>query len=101
MDKLKETKEPFVRLEEVNNTKTYVIPKKEVKKAENTNIHLSLHAIINDKAYINGDWRKVDDVISGFTLKYIGKRGVVFRRGNYIRTVFLNKKDNLKYITIE
>jgi hypothetical protein len=86
LETLEATKEPFVRLEEENNVTTFIIPKK----AEE--VKISLHAIMNGKAYINDAWRKVDDNVMGYTLKYVGKKGVVLRNGNNIKKLFLHKK---------
>jgi len=88
LNTLENTKEPFVRLEEENNVTMFVIPKK--KEAAK----LTLHAILNGKAYINDEWKKVEDTIGGFTLKYIGKRGVVLRNNNQIKKLFLHKERN-------
>ena len=90
LETLETTKEPFVRLEEEDNVTTFVIPKK----AEE--VKLSLHAVMNGKAYINEAWMGIDDTILGYTLKYVGKKGVVLRSGNNIKKLFLHKKrDNL------
>ncbi len=89
LETLEETKEPFVRLEEENNITTFVIPEQ----AEEAK--LVLHAIVNGKAYINESWQGVDDTIMGYTLKYVGKRGVVLRNGNNVKKLFLHqKRDN-------
>ena len=94
LETLETTKEPFVRLQEENNSTTFVIPVK----AEEAK--LSLHAIVNGKAYINDTWKSIDDTIMGYTLKYVGKRGVVLRNGNHIKKLFLHeKRDN--FITLE
>ncbi|MCF6244727.1 MAG: hypothetical protein L3J43_06790 [Sulfurovum sp.] len=94
LDKLRETREPFVRLEEENNTTKFVIP------VDNKESKLSLNAIINKMAYINGEWKGIDDEISGFTLKYVGKKGVVLRNDNQIKKLFLDiKREN--FITIK
>ncbi|HFQ61952.1 MAG TPA: hypothetical protein ENK39_06590 [Epsilonproteobacteria bacterium] len=94
LETLETTKEPFVRLQEENNITTFVIPEK----AEETK--LTLHAILNGKAYINNEWKRVEDTIGGFTLKYIGKKGVVLRNNNQIKKLFLHKeRDN--FIMIE
>jgi hypothetical protein len=85
-EKLIETKEPFVRLQEENNVTTFIISK-EIKKEK-----LSLNAILNKTAYINGEWKGIDDNISGYTIKYIGKRGVVLRNDNHIKKLFLHKE---------
>ncbi len=91
LETLKDTKEPFVRLEEENNITTYVIPVK-VNDAE---VKLVLHAIVNNRAYINDKWQKVDDKIFGYTLGFVGKRGVVLRNENHIRKLYLQKeRDN-------
>ncbi len=94
LETLETTKEPFVRLEEDNNITTFVIPVK----AEEAK--LSLHAIVNGKAYINDAWKSVDDTIMGYTLKYVGKRGVVLRNGNHIKKLFLHEKRD-SFITLE
>jgi len=94
LETLKETQEPFVRLQEENNVTTFVIPiDKKVTK-------IILNAILNKTAFINGKWRGIDDNISGYTLKYIGKKGVVLRNDNQIKKVFLHtKREN--FITIK
>ncbi len=95
LETLEGTKEPFVRLEEGNNTSTFVIPTEETREAK-----LTLHAIINSKAFINDRWMSEDDNILAYKLKHIGKRGVVLRNENHIKKLFLHKnKDN--FITIE
>ena len=91
---LETTKEPFVRLQEENNMTVFVIPEK----PEETK--LTLHAILNGKAYINNQWKSVEDTIGGFTLKYIGKKGVVLRNKNQIKKLFLHKEQN-KFIMVE
>jgi len=61
---------------------------------------LVLHAIVNGKAYINDSWSVLDDKIMGYTLKFIGQRGVVLRNGNHIKKLYLSKeRDN--FITLE
>ena len=93
---LEKTKEPFVQLQlklhEKNNVITSSVPIRT--KAEEPK--LALHAIMNGKAYINDSWKSVEDVVMGYTLKYVGKKGVVLRNGISIKKLFLHKKrDNL------
>jgi len=86
---LDKTKEPFVVKKVEDNVSVYVAPvtmQEEVK--------LSLHAIMNGKAYINDSWKSVGDNILGYTLKYVGKRGVVLKNGNQIKKLFLHKNKN-------
>jgi len=90
LEKLKDTKEPFVRLQEENNVSTFVIPV--IKKVGETK--LVLHAIVNGKAFINNSWLTANSNISGYELKFIGKKGVVLRNENHIRKLFLHKKEN-------
>jgi hypothetical protein len=94
LDTLDSTKQPFVILEEENNVTTFVIPEKTV------DVKVSLHAIVGDKAYINDGWKDINDTVMGYTLKYIGKRGVVLRNGNHIKKLFLHE-DRENFITIE
>ena len=90
---LEETKDPFVRLQEEDNVTTVILPERVGEK-------MVLHSIVNGKAYINDSWKSINDVIMGYTLKYVGKKGVVLRNGNHIKKLFLQKKrDN--FITIE
>ncbi len=89
LETLEATEEPFIRLKEENNITTVVIP------AVEATVKLSLHAIMNGKAYINESWKGVDDTIMGYTLKYVGKRGVVLRNGNNVKKLFLHQnRDN-------
>jgi hypothetical protein len=82
------TKEPFVRLKVDNNSSTFVVPTTKLKEEAK----LVLHAIVNGKAYINDTWVSVDDKFFGYTLKFVGVRGVVLRNENHIKKLFLRKK---------
>ncbi|WP_294951524.1 hypothetical protein [Sulfurovum sp.] len=87
---LDQTKEPFVVRQKEGNLTIFAAP---IKIQEE--VKLSLHAIMNGKAYINDSWKSVGDKILGYTLKYIGKRGVVLKNGNQIKKLFLHEnKDN-------
>ena len=95
LETLDNTLEPFVRVSE-NNT-TVIIQDPVVKKKEEK---LVLHAIVNGKAYINESWSVTDDKIMGYTLMFIGKRGVVLRNGNHIKKLYLRKERD-SFITLE
>ena len=95
LDILESTKNPFVVLEEENNVTTFVIPKKATE-----DVKIALHAIMGGKAYINEGWKDINDTVLGYTLKYIGKRGVVLRNGNHIKKLFLHE-DRDNFIKIE
>ena len=84
---LETTKDPFIRLEEEGNVTTASLPRlvKEEEKIE-------LHAIVNGKAYINDSWYSPNDTIMGYTLKFVGQRGVVLRNGNHVKKLFLHEK---------
>jgi hypothetical protein len=92
---LDRTKEPFVIRDVENNVTVYVAPIIMQEEAK-----LSLHAIMNGKAYVNNGWLSVDEKILGYTLKYIGKRGVVLKNGNQIKKLFLheNRDDFIKIV---
>ena len=82
---LETTKDPFIRISEEDNVTTLILPEKEEAK-------LVLHAIVNGKAYINDSWSSLGDTIMGYTVKYIGQRGVVLRNGNHVKKLFLHEK---------
>ena len=87
LETLETTKEPFVRMQEEDNITIFVIPEKASEEKK-----LELHSILNGKAYINEEWFKVEDIVGGYVLKYIGRNGVVLRNANQIRKLFLRKK---------
>jgi hypothetical protein len=86
---LENTKDPFIRLQQAeNNVTTFSTGTTQEAK-------LVLHAIVNGRAYINDAWNSIDDVIMGYTVKFIGARGVVLRNGNHIKKLFLHEeRDN-------
>ncbi len=94
LDTLETIQNPFVVAKEEDNTTTFVIPEvtEEAK--------ISLHAIVGGKAFINEGWADINDTIMGYTVKYVGKRGVVLRNGNHIKKLFLHEEKN-NFITIE
>jgi len=93
MATLESTKDPFIRLNEENNVTTVIAPEIAEKK-------MVLHAIVNGKAYINDSWKNIDDTVMGYTVKFIGKSGVVLRNGNLIKKLYL-KKNRDNFITLE
>ena len=85
---LDQTDSPFIQLQEENNVTIFGTPSDE-------EVKLALHAIVNGKAYINDSWSSPGETIMGYTLKYVGKRGVVLRNGNHIKKLFLHEeRDN-------
>jgi len=93
MATLETTKDPFMRLKEENNATTEIAPEIVDKK-------MILHSIVNGKAYINDSWKSIDDTVMGYTVKFIGKSGVVLRNGNLIKKLYL-KKNRDNFITLE
>jgi hypothetical protein len=94
LETLDNTLEPFVRVTE-NNITIILDPVAKKKEAK-----LVLHAIVNGKAYINDSWSVTDDKIMGYTLMFIGKRGVVLRNANHIKKLYLRKERD-SFITLE
>ena len=88
VDKLSDVADPFIKVEkDLNITKESLPEKKEV--------DIKLGGIMNSRAYINDAWRKEGDRVSGYTLKYIGTKGIVLVEGKDIRKVFLHKKNEI------
>lgn len=93
LETLKSTKEPFMHIQKESNVTSPVVPKK-------VETNMVLHSILNGKAYINNGWKSLDSIVDGYTLKYIGEKGVVLRNENQIKKLFLRKnKEN--FITVE
>jgi hypothetical protein len=90
LETLEKTKEPFIKVEKENNVTVFKVAEK-IKKED---VKLVLHAIVAGKAYINDSWKKVGDTILGYTVKYIGKRGVVLRNGNTVKKLLIGKPKN-------
>ena len=87
LKKLETTKEPFAIIQRKENKKVIVVPDEAV--AEST---FTIDGIMNKTAYINGKWYKIGDIIDGYTIGYIGNKGVVLRRENDIKKVFVHKQ---------
>ena len=76
---------PFVTVKkDINITKVFV-PKR-------IEANMELGGIVNRKAYINGSWHKEGDDVSGYTLQYVGTRGVVLVDEARIKRLFLHEK---------
>jgi len=89
---LKNTKEPFAVVKITEKKKEMIVPDIVVEEEKT----FSLNAIMNKRAYINGNWQKEGDVIEGYTLKYVGNKGVVLRKDNEIKKVFLQGRAKKK-----
>jgi len=87
---LEQTKEPFLINSVIEGNSTNLSDSMPTILEEEAK--LSLHAIMNGRAYINDEWKSVGEKVLGYTLEYIGKRGVVLKNGNQIKTLFLHKK---------
>ena len=82
--KVEEVKDPFVVAQMDTATSEIIVAelKKPVPK-------FSLNAIVNNKAHINGDWHKKDEIILGYKLAYVGTRGIVLTFEKNILKLFL------------
>ena len=76
---------PFVTVKKDINITRVFVPKK-------IEANMELGGIVNRKAYINGSWRKEGDDVSGYTLQYVGTRGVVLVDDTRIKRLFLHEK---------
>jgi len=85
MKELSTISNPFVTVKkDVNITKVFVPKKKEES--------MALGGIINHKANINGAWYKEGDEVSGYTLQYVGTKGVVLVDATRVKRLFLHEK---------
>jgi len=93
LETLESTKEPFMHIQKESNVTSPVVQKK-------VETNMVLHSILNGKAYINNGWKSLDSIVDGYTLKYIGEKGVILRNENQIKKLFL-RKNRENFITVE
>ncbi len=87
LEALSSTPDPFKQLItplEVASTADKLLLKKDK--------DFSLNAIMNGKAFIDGKWHIITDVVSDYEVMFIGKKGVVLSRERNIIKLFLKKK---------
>ncbi len=79
--------DPFVYFDRNASTGTIITPKMENE--------VTIGAIMNGKAYIDGSWKKVGDKVGSYTIKSIGANVVIIRNGGEIKKLFIgNKQEN-------
>ncbi|SFV53126.1 hypothetical protein MNB_SV-6-26 [hydrothermal vent metagenome] len=88
LKQLSATLNPFVALQKETNMTVKSVTKKVYAK-------LTLSGIMNNKAYINGEWHSEGDSVSDYNLTHIGTRGVVLVKEKKIKKLFLHKKDDI------
>ena len=95
LETLDTTKEPFVRLEEgEDKVIKFVVPEK-LEEAK-----INLHAIVNEKAYLNDKWFATGDKIMGYTVDSIDNKSVVLKNEKNIKKLFLHdEKNNIIQLT--
>ncbi|WP_187647363.1 hypothetical protein [Nitrosophilus labii] len=69
--------------------------KKKIKSVSRT-LKLTLSAIYNERAYINGKFYKVGDKIEGYKIYKIGKNFVILKKRGKKRVLYLVKNKILK-----
>jgi hypothetical protein len=82
--KLTAMQDPFIKISRDTNRSFKVKP---VQKKT-----FRLDGIFNQKAYINGAWRKEGDLVSGFVLEHIGDEKVILKHGQQSRYLFLHQR---------
>jgi hypothetical protein len=88
MSQLQYTENPFVSV--VKATDTNVT--KMVFKPKRIEIQLNLDATMNQQAKINGEWKKIGDMVSDYNITYIDDRKVILSRdNNHTKEIFIYK----------
>ncbi|MFT7824815.1 MAG: hypothetical protein ABXS92_08635 [Sulfurimonas sp.] len=89
LETLKRTSEPFVRMQESeDHVVKFIVPEKREES------RIDLHAIVNEKAYLNESWFEKGDTIMGYTVDQIDNNGVVLKSEMNIKKLFLHDKKN-------
>ncbi len=85
MKELSSTPDPFVVVKHDVNVIKVIIP--QVREES-----VVLGGIVNRKASINGKWYKEGDEVAGYTLNYVGTKGIVLVDKARIKRLFLHDK---------
>jgi len=89
---LQYTENPFVSVvkgSDTNSTKMVFKPKR-------IEIQLSLDAVMNQRAKINGEWKGIGDMVSDYNLTYIDDRKIILSRdNNHTKEIFIYKDKNI------
>lgn len=81
--------DPFVYFERNATTGAIITPKKE------NDDTIVISGIMNNKAYIDGSWKRVGEKVGDYTIKSIGINTVILSNGRKIKKLFISdKKDN-------
>jgi len=76
---------PFIILSKKDDNSTKIVAT--IAKEE----QFVLSGIVNDRVFINKKWYKAGDKISGYTLEYIGSRGIVLADDRHIKKIFFHE----------
>ncbi len=76
---------PFIILSKKDDNSTKIVAT--IAKEE----QFVLRGIVNDRVFINNRWYKAGDKISGYTLEYIGLRGIVLADDKHIKKIFFHE----------
>ncbi|SHO81268.1 hypothetical protein MNB_SV-15-834 [hydrothermal vent metagenome] len=86
------TENPFVSVVKggENNTTKMVFKPKRVE------VQLIVDGVLNQRAKINGKWKKLGDMVSDYNITHIDSRKVILSRdNNTTKTVFIYKDKNI------
>ena len=100
LEDLDAMKTPFVKkVQEQNETTGEVLPHAE-KKNDLSVIEVS--AIINKKAFVNGRWIKEGDKVQGFEVVHIGRKGIVIKNEEGVKTLFVaSKREKINILQVK
>ena len=93
ISKFQTVSDPFVYYERNASTGAIIAPK--------TEDEITIAAIMNSKAYIDGSWKKVGDRIGSYVIKSIGVNFVILKNGGKIKKLFIGNKQENNFIKIQ
>ena len=76
---------PFFNEEKIKKEKIIVTK-------QNTNVNLSVSAIFQNKALINGKWVKVGNIIEGYKVIKISDNKIILSKNEIIKVIMLTSK---------
>jgi len=93
ISKFETVSDPFIYYERNASTGAMITPK--------TDDEITIAAIMNNKVYIDGGWKKVGDKIGNYTIRSIGANFVILKNGGKMKKIFIGDKQENNFIKIQ
>ena len=93
VSKFQTVSDPFFYFERNATTGAIITPK--------TEDEITIAAIMNNKVYIDGGWKKAGDTIGSYTIKSIGPNFIILKNGGKMKKLFIGNNQENNFIKIQ